>query len=94
MMVVGIGCFGLIGATVTALFVDRTRDRQASPKEIMAVLEDIRQRVSQLEKEQLHAWRGRNLQVASMVGVCPHECVPPRMTSPQLVCERERCNGV
>jgi len=27
----------------------------------MAVLEDIRQRVSQLEKEELHARRGRNL---------------------------------
>ncbi len=54
-MVVGIGCFGLITATVTALFVERDRGHQVSPNEIMAVLEDIRQRVLQLEKEELHA---------------------------------------
>jgi voltage-gated potassium channel len=54
-MVVGIGCFGLITATVTAHFVERNRHQQVSPNEIMAVLEDIRQRVSRLEREEIHA---------------------------------------
>jgi voltage-gated potassium channel len=54
-MVVGIGCFGLITATVTAHFVEHNRDHQVSPNEIMAVLEDIRQRLSRLEKEEIHA---------------------------------------
>ena len=53
-MVVGIGCFGLITATVTAHFVEHNRDHQVSPNEIMAVLEDIRQRVLRLEKEEIH----------------------------------------
>jgi voltage-gated potassium channel len=54
-MVVGIGCFGLITATVTAHFIERNHGHQVSPNELMAVLEDIRQRLSRLEQEGSHA---------------------------------------
>ncbi len=53
-MVIGIGCFGLITATVTAHFIEHNRGHQVSPNELMAVLEDIRQRVSRLEQEETH----------------------------------------
>jgi|ERR1700682_2870789 len=49
-MVIGIGCFGLITATVTAHFVHEARGaRQASPNELMAALQDIQERLSRLE---------------------------------------------
>ena len=49
-MVIGIGCFGLITATVTAYFVQHSRGQhQASPNELMAALEDIQNRLGRLE---------------------------------------------
>jgi voltage-gated potassium channel len=53
-MIIGIGCFGLITATVTAHFIEHNRGHQVSPNELMAVLEDIRQRLSRLEQEEAH----------------------------------------
>jgi voltage-gated potassium channel len=50
-MVIGIGCFGLITATVAAYFIEHGRGHQVSANELMAVLEDIRDRVAQLEQE-------------------------------------------
>jgi len=49
-MVIGIGCFGLITATVTAHFVHEGRRRQASPNEMMAALHDIQERLARLEE--------------------------------------------
>jgi voltage-gated potassium channel len=53
-MVVGIGCFGLITATVTTYFIEHGRSRQVSANDLMVVLEDIRQRISRLEQEETH----------------------------------------
>jgi voltage-gated potassium channel len=52
-MVIGIGCFGLITATVAAYFIEHSREHQASPNELMAALEDIRGRLAGLEKSQV-----------------------------------------
>ena len=52
-MVIGIGCFGLITATVAAYFIEHSRERQVSPNELMAALEDIRGRLAGLEKPQV-----------------------------------------
>jgi hypothetical protein len=50
-MVIGIGCFGLITATVTAHFVREPQGRlQASPNELMAALRDIQERLARLEE--------------------------------------------
>lgn len=50
-MVIGIGCFGLITATVTAYFVNHGRGQhQASPNELMTALQDIQQRLARLEE--------------------------------------------
>ncbi len=52
-MVVGIGCFGVVTATVTAYFVQHPGHpdrKQPSPDELMAVLEDIRTRLARLEQ--------------------------------------------
>jgi voltage-gated potassium channel len=49
-MVIDIGCFGLITATVTAHFVHEGRGgRQASPNEMMAALQDIQERLARLK---------------------------------------------
>ena len=48
-MVIGIGCFGLITATVAAYFIEHSREHQVSPNELMAALEDIRGRLAGLE---------------------------------------------
>jgi voltage-gated potassium channel len=49
-MVLGICCFGLITATVTAHFVHHDRgEQQASPNELMAALQDIQRRLAHLE---------------------------------------------
>jgi voltage-gated potassium channel len=53
-MVVGVACFGLITATVTTYFIEHGRGHQVSANELMAVLEDIRQRLSRLEQEETH----------------------------------------
>ena len=52
-MVIGIGCFGLITATVAAYFIEHSREHQVSPNELMAALEDIRGRLAGLEKPQV-----------------------------------------
>lgn len=50
-MVIGICCFGLVTATVTAYFVQHHEGhRQATPNEIMAALEEIQRRLEQLER--------------------------------------------
>ncbi len=49
-MVIGIGCFGLITATVAAYFIEHSRGHQVSSNELMAVLEDIQRRLVGLEK--------------------------------------------
>jgi voltage-gated potassium channel len=50
-MVLGICCFGLITATVTAHFVHHDRgEQQASPNELMATLQDIQRRLAKLEE--------------------------------------------
>ena len=64
-MVIGIGCFGLITATVAAYFIEHSRERQVSPNELMAALEDIRGRLAGLEKSQVADSPGR---VALVVG--------------------------
>jgi len=51
LMVVGIGCFGVIAATVTTYFLERIRGHEVSSKELMAVLEDVRARLARLEAE-------------------------------------------
>lgn len=49
-MVIGICCFGLVTATVTAHFVHHNRGEvQATPNEIMAALRDIQERLAKLE---------------------------------------------
>ena len=48
-MVIGIGCFGLITATVAAYFIEHSRGHQVSPNELMAALDDIRERLAGLE---------------------------------------------
>src|SRR2546421_4810467 len=49
-MVIGIGCFGLITATVTAYFVHHARGQhQASPNELLTALQDIQPRLARLE---------------------------------------------
>jgi voltage-gated potassium channel len=53
-MVVGVACFGLITATVTTYFIEQGRGHQASANDLMAVLEEIRHRVSRLEQEEAH----------------------------------------
>ena len=53
-MVVGIGCFGVVTATVTAYFMQQHPGhldrKQPTPDELMAVLEDIRARLARLEQ--------------------------------------------
>jgi voltage-gated potassium channel len=67
-MVIGIGCFGLITATVTAYFIEHSRGHQVSPNELMAVLEDIRQRLSRLEQEETHGTATLASQPAVSIG--------------------------
>jgi voltage-gated potassium channel len=54
-MITGIACFGVITATVTALFLRQRApdqgDQSATPDEIMAALEDIRARLARIEKQ-------------------------------------------
>ncbi len=50
-MVIGIGCFGLMSATVTTLFIERTHGPDASASELKAMLEDIRARLAHIERE-------------------------------------------
>jgi len=50
LMVVGIACFGLVTATVTTFFVERTRGHETTGAELMAVLEDLRARMIRLEQ--------------------------------------------
>jgi voltage-gated potassium channel len=50
-MIVGIGCFGLVSATVTTLFIERTHGPQTSANELKAMLVEISQRLSDLERE-------------------------------------------
>lgn len=51
-MVVGIGCFGIITASVTAYFVQRTpSNQQSTPDELMEVLEDLRARLVRIERD-------------------------------------------
>ena len=50
-MVLGICCFGLVTATVTAYFVHHNQGQaQATPNELMATLQDIQQRLARLEE--------------------------------------------
>lgn len=58
-MVIGIGCFGLITATVATYFIDHSRGHQVSPNELMAALNDIRGRMALLEKPQAPESKGR-----------------------------------
>jgi voltage-gated potassium channel len=52
-MIVGIGCFGVVTATVTAYFVQHpghSDGNRPSSDELIAVLEDIRARLARLEQ--------------------------------------------
>jgi voltage-gated potassium channel len=51
-MVIGIGCFGLITATVAAYFIERSQGHQVSPNELMAAINDLRGQLSALERLQ------------------------------------------
>jgi voltage-gated potassium channel len=51
-MVIGIGCFGLITATVAAYFIEHSRGHQVSPNELMAAINDLRGQLSALERLQ------------------------------------------
>lgn len=54
-MVIGIGCFGLITATVTAYFVHHEKGKpQPTPTELLLVLEDIRTRLARIEERDRH----------------------------------------
>jgi voltage-gated potassium channel len=51
-MVVGIGCFGVITATVTAYFVQQApNNQQTTHDELMGVLEDLRARLARIEQD-------------------------------------------
>jgi len=58
-MVIGIGCFGLITATVAAYFIEHSRGHQVSPNELMAALNDIRGRLAGLENLKAAESQGR-----------------------------------
>ncbi len=54
-MVIGIGCFGLITATVTAYFVNHEKGKpQPTTSELLVILEEIRGRLSRMEDDALH----------------------------------------
>lgn len=53
LMVVGISCFGLITATVTSLFIHRSKTEGAADGDILAVLKDIQERLDRLETRQM-----------------------------------------
>jgi voltage-gated potassium channel len=50
MMIVGIGCFGLMSATVTTLFIERTHGPETSATELKEMLVQISQRLDHLER--------------------------------------------
>jgi voltage-gated potassium channel len=50
-MIVGIGCFGLMTATVTTLFIERTHGPQTSANELKEMLVEISKRIEHLERE-------------------------------------------
>jgi len=51
-MVVGIGCFGIITATVTAYFMQRMpSNQQTTPDDLMRVLEDLSVRLDRIEQD-------------------------------------------
>lgn len=50
-MVVGIGCFGLMSATVTTLFVERTHKLDTPTEELKALLLGLHERLDKLEGE-------------------------------------------
>jgi voltage-gated potassium channel len=53
-MILGIACFGVVTATVTAFFVERhSEEEHASPEELRAILLDIQARLERLERGQL-----------------------------------------
>jgi voltage-gated potassium channel len=57
-MVLGIACFGVVTATVTAFFVERqSEEEHASPEELRALLMDIQARLERLERGQLNGAR-------------------------------------
>ncbi len=59
-MIVGIACFGVVTATVTAFFVERQSEAEhASPEELRAMLLDIQARLERLERGQLDGARPR-----------------------------------
>ena len=62
-MVIGIGCFGLMTATVTTLFIERTHEPQTTSNELKAMLVEISARLDALERE-LRGERAKNLDVA------------------------------
>lgn len=49
-MVVGIACFGVLTATVTAHFARRTPAHDVSMRDVMETLQDIRERLDRLER--------------------------------------------
>lgn len=57
-MIVGIGCFGLLTATVTTLFIEHTHGPQPSANELKALLQDIAARLERVERE-LEEARGK-----------------------------------
>jgi voltage-gated potassium channel len=50
-MLVGIGCFGLMSATVTTLFIERTHGPQVTAQELKALIEDLHTRLDRLERD-------------------------------------------
>lgn len=51
-MILGISCFGLITATVTTFFLQRSAGaRQYTTNDIMTVLQDVQSKLARLEEE-------------------------------------------
>ena len=59
LMVIGIGCFGLMTATVTTLFIERTHGPEVTANELKAMLVEISTRLESLERE-LREERAKN----------------------------------
>ncbi|HST89394.1 MAG TPA: ion transporter [Ktedonobacterales bacterium] len=66
-MIVGIGCFGLMTATVTTLFLERTHAPEVTATELKAMLESIQARLERIEAEQGRSDRGKQHAIAALV---------------------------
>jgi hypothetical protein len=85
-MVIGIGCFGLMTATVTTLFIERTHEPQTTSNELKAMLVEISARLDALERE-LRGERAKNRDVAPDAPPPPEapNGLPPKSPIPATV---------